>query len=53
MIDLVQYMFRIGTYKAMWARGYGRINYTGEFLDSFVFNPYNWSESIIFYTVDN
>ena len=53
MIDLVQFRFRIGTYKGMGARGYGRINSTGEFLDSSVFNPYNLSESIIFYTVDN
>ena len=52
MIDLVQYRFRIGTYKGMGARGNGRINSTGEFLDSSVFNPYNRSESIIFYTAD-
>ena len=53
MIDLVQHRFRIGTYKGMGARGYGRINSTGEFLDSSVFNPYDRYESIIFYTADN
>ena len=52
MIDLVQYRFRIGTYKGIGARSNGRINSTGEFLDSSVFNPYNRSESIIFYTAD-
>ena len=52
MIDLVQYRFRIGTYKGMGARGNGMINSTGEFLDFSVFNPYNRSKSIIFYTAD-
>ena len=49
MIDLVQYRFRNGTYKGVGARGYGRIKSKGEFLDSSVLNPYNRSESIIFY----
>ena len=51
MIDLVQYRFRIGTYTGMGAKGSGRLN-SGQFHDSSVFNPYNTSESLLFYTFD-
>ena len=55
MIDLVQYRFRIciGTYTGMdyGVRGSGRLN-SGQFHDSFVFNPYNTSESLLFYTLN-
>ena len=33
-------------------RGPGRINFPGQFDDSSMFNPYNRSESILFYTLD-
>ena len=54
MIDVVQYRFRIGTYQGKGAkgRGPGRINFPGQFDDSSMFNPYNRSESILFYTLD-
>ena len=54
MIDVVQYRFRIGTYQVKGAkgRGPGRINFSGQFDDSSMFNPYNRSESILFYTLD-
>ena len=54
MIDVVQYRFRIGTYQGTGAkgRGPGRIHFSGQFRDSSMFNPYNRSESILFYTVD-
>ena len=54
MIDVVQYRFRIGTYQGTGAkgRGPGRINFSGQFRDSSMFNPYNRSESILFYTLD-
>ena len=54
MIDVVQYRFRIGTYQGNGAkgRGPGRINFPGQFDDSSMFNPYNRSESILFYTLD-
>ena len=51
MIDLVQYRFRIGTYTGMGAKGSGRLN-SCQFHDSSVFNPYNTSESLLFYTFD-
>ena len=51
MIDLVQYRFRIGTYTGMGAKVSGRLN-SGQFHDSSVFNPYNTSESLLFYTFD-
>ena len=51
MIDLVQYRFRIGTYTGMGVRGSGRLN-SGQFHDFFVFNPYNTSKSLLFYTLD-
>ena len=54
MIDVVQYRFRIGTYQGTGAkgRGPGRINFSMQFCDSSMFNPYNRSESILFYTLD-
>ena len=54
MIDVVQYRFRIGTYQGKGAkgRGPGRINFPGQFDDSSMFNPYNRSESILFYTLE-
>ena len=54
MIDVVQYRFRIGTYQVKGAkgRGPGRIHFSGQFDDSSMFNPYNRSESILFYTLD-
>ena len=54
MIDVVQYRFRIGTYQGTGAkgRGPGRIHFSGQFRDSSMFNPYNRSESILFYTLD-
>ena len=51
MIDLVQYRFRIGTYTGMEVRGSGRLN-SGQFHDFSVFNPYNTSKSLLFYTLD-
>ena len=48
MIDMAQNRFRIGTYTVM--GGSGRLN-SGQFHDSSVFNPYNTSESLLFYTL--
>ena len=47
MIDVVQFRFRIGNYQGKGAKGRGR-----QFDDSSMFNPYNRSESILFYTLE-
>ena len=48
MTDVEEYRFCIGTYQGKGAkgRGPGRMHFLGQF------NPYNRSESILFYTLD-
>ena len=50
MIDVVQYRF-ISGHKSQ-RQGAGEDTFSGLFNDSFMFNPYNRSESILLYTLN-